>query len=161
MCPFDCTCIIHYTSSSICKLSQIRHFFYTDDGQAGYVLHEQDQNATKDLNKSASMIFRPMDLMKQMISVACGKEHALLLSSSGEVYSLGNGRYMVGSEIDWLFNTGSIWRINTHLKFWSPVGLKWLQENVPLSIMAWEEKEWMLWTFYALVKTGLLYSPWW
>ncbi|XP_073238801.1 RCC1 domain-containing protein 1-like [Porites lutea] len=63
----------------------------TDDGQPGYVLHEQDQNATKDLNKSASMIFRPMDLMKQMISVACGKEHALLLSSSGEVYSLGNG----------------------------------------------------------------------
>ena len=116
LCPFDCTCIIHYTSS-ICKLSQIRHFFCTDDGQAGYVLHEQDQNATKDLNISASMIFRPMDLMKQMISVACGKEHALLLSSSGEVYSLGNGRYMVGSEIGWLFNTGSIWQSNTHLKF--------------------------------------------
>ena len=84
---------------------------------SGHIISEQDQNATKDLNISASMIFRPMDLMKQMISVACGKEHALLLSSSGEVYSLGNGRYMVGSEIGWLFNTGSIWQSNTHLKF--------------------------------------------
>lgn len=37
------------------------------------------------------MIFKPMDLLKQMTSIACGKEHALLLSSSGEVYSLGNG----------------------------------------------------------------------
>lgn len=73
--------------------SQIRHICCTDDGQAGFVLHEQDQNATKDLNKPASMIFKPMDLLKQMTSIACGKEHALLLSSSGEVYSLGNGRY--------------------------------------------------------------------
>ena len=84
--------IVLHQSAKLC-LSQIRHFCCTDDGQAGYVLHEQDQNASKDLNKSASMIFKPVDLLKQMTSVACGKEHALLLSSSGEVCSLGNGRY--------------------------------------------------------------------
>lgn len=84
--------IVLHPSAKLC-LSQIRHFCCIDDGQAGYVLHEQDQNASKDLNKSGSMIFKPVDLLKQMTSVACGKEHALLLSSSGEVYSLGNGRY--------------------------------------------------------------------
>ena len=39
-------------------------------------------------------MFRPIDIAKQVTSVACGKEHALLLTSLGAVHSLGSGRYI-------------------------------------------------------------------
>ncbi|KAK2572611.1 RCC1 domain-containing protein 1 [Acropora cervicornis] len=61
----------------------------TDKGHVGSLVCEQDQDCL-DSGKS-EFLFKPMDVKAQISSVACGKEHTLLLSSSGDVYSLGGG----------------------------------------------------------------------
>ena len=76
----------------ICIATKICNvFFFVNEvtGQVGFVANEQEQdgNYTKPVP-----VFRPIDITKQMTSVACGKEHALLLTSLGVVYSLGSGR---------------------------------------------------------------------
>ena len=64
-----------------------------DKGRVGSLVCEQDQDC---LNSGKSeFLFKPMDVKAQILSVACGKEHTLLLSSSGDVYSLGGGRYVL------------------------------------------------------------------
>ncbi|XP_078358665.1 RCC1 domain-containing protein 1-like [Oculina patagonica] len=60
----------------------------TGTGQAGFVSNAQVQDGS---DTKPVLVFRPIDLTKQITSVACGKEHALLLTSSGVVYSLGSG----------------------------------------------------------------------
>lgn len=64
-----------------------------DKGHVGSLVCEQDQDCL-DSGKS-EFLFKPMDVKAQILSVACGKEHALLLSSTGNVYSLGGGRYVL------------------------------------------------------------------
>lgn len=58
-------------------------------GQVGFVANEQEQDGN---DTKLVPVFRPIGITKQMTSVACGKEHALLLTSLGVVYSLGSGR---------------------------------------------------------------------
>jgi len=60
-----------------------------ETGQVGFIANGQDQdgNDTKPV-----LVFRPIEIAKQVTSVACGKEHALLLTSLGVVHSLGSGR---------------------------------------------------------------------
>lgn len=58
-------------------------------GQAGFVTNEQDQDGN---DTKAAPAFRPICIAKQVTSVACGKDHALLLTSLGVVQSLGSGR---------------------------------------------------------------------
>ncbi|XP_068709475.1 RCC1 domain-containing protein 1-like [Montipora foliosa] len=61
----------------------------TDKGQVGSAVCEQDQDCLD--SGKAEFLFEPMDVKTQISSIACGKEHALLLSSSGDVLSLGGG----------------------------------------------------------------------
>lgn len=65
----------------------------TDKGHVGSLVCEQDQDCLE--SGKSEFLFKPMDVKAQISSVACGKEHALLLSSSGDVYSLGGGRYVL------------------------------------------------------------------
>lgn len=88
-----------------CLQVQVNVFCFADNGQAGYAVHEEVQDGCES-NKPA-LLFRPMDITTQMTSVACGKEHALLLSSSGDVYSLGGGRY--GSMFEGISGT-TVWQ---------------------------------------------------
>lgn len=73
-------------TSKICNV-----FFSLNEvtGQVGFIANEQDQDAN---DTKPVPVFRPIDITKQVTSVACGKEHALLLTSLGVVYSLGSGR---------------------------------------------------------------------
>lgn len=77
-----------------CYCLQVKYviFFFSVNevtGQVGFVVNEQEQDGD---DTKPVPVFRPIDIRKQMTSVACGKEHALLLTSLGVVYSLGSGR---------------------------------------------------------------------
>lgn len=72
------------------RLTQFTVCFYAGSGQAGFVDNEPDKTNSE---TESALVFRPIDLTKQITSVACGKEHALLLTIAGDVYSLGSGRY--------------------------------------------------------------------
>ena len=54
----------------------------------GCAMQEKDKEG---INEDC-LLFKVLDVDLCMISVACGKEHALLLSTSGVVYSFGGGR---------------------------------------------------------------------
>lgn len=58
------------------------------NGQAGFICSEQVQDGSV---AKPVPVFKAIDINKEITSVACGKEHALLLTSSGTVYSLGSG----------------------------------------------------------------------
>ncbi|XP_077992237.1 RCC1 domain-containing protein 1-like [Glandiceps talaboti] len=54
-------------------------------------LHLQDDQQAGEIDLEERFIFRPFDLQVPVNQVSCGKEHVLLLSNTGEVYSLGLG----------------------------------------------------------------------
>lgn len=64
--------------------------FIVGNGQAGVVCNDQVKDGAV---AKPVPVFKAIDIDKEITSVACGKEHALLLTSSGTVYTLGSGRY--------------------------------------------------------------------
>lgn len=64
--------------------------FIVGNGQAGVVCNDQVKDGAV---AKPVPVFKAIAIDKEITSVACGKEHALLLTSSGTVYTLGSGRY--------------------------------------------------------------------
>ena len=58
-----------------------------------WLVEEAKEVSQSPCAKPSEFISRPLLFDKNVQTVSCGKEHSLILTAEGKVYSFGNGRY--------------------------------------------------------------------
>ena len=105
--------------------------FIVGNGQAGVICNDQVKDGAV---AKPVPVFKAIAIDKEITLVACGKEHALLLTSSGTVYTLGSGRYFT-----YIKTTITTWIIRQIIHIFFPFNtasstssLYWFQIDVKL-----------------------------